>query len=98
MAKILSKAETDQIKAIRAEMRKLDTDGWLSEGYEGYANIFFNNDKDLSFIADYNGHILSCEDDSFLTSDIMELARLTGQISKICYGEPEVPDISDRRL
>lgn len=88
MATILDSAKCSKIKDIRKKIDSLELDGWLCEGTDqpGYpANVFFNNDLDESFIADYNGQILSSSVTD-MNWKLQELARLTGQISRICYG------------
>lgn len=95
MGTILSREQSDYIKEIRADIRKLDIDGWMCEGTEWEAggsykpcHIFFNNDKDISFIADYNGNILSDRTDGGITEDLREYARLEGEIRQVAEGKP----------
>ena len=90
MGTILSREQSNYIKKIRADIRKLDIEGWMCEGTEWEAggsykpcHIFFNNDKDISFIADYNGNILSDRTDGGITEDLKEYARLEGEIRQV---------------
>lgn len=98
MGTILAKEQSDYIKKIRADIRKLDIDGWMCESTEWEAggrykpcHIFFNNDKDISFIADYNGNVLSDRTDGGITEDLKEYARLEGEIRQVAEGIKEAP-------
>ena len=93
MGMILSKEQTEQIKEIRKQIAGLDIDGWMCEGTEyedangniRCGNIFFNNDLDVSFVADYDGNVIPGGYAGFMNnSDLLKYAVLEGKIRKIC--------------
>ena len=87
MGKILSEEECSRIKKIREEEKKLKIGDWLCEGTDDRCNVFFSNELDASFNADWNGNIVSTcgiARDS-IYKDVKEFAKLEGQISRICY-------------
>ncbi len=96
MGGILNERQTQQIKAIRRQIQELDIDGWMCEGTEYEDNdgnikcghIFFNNDLDESFIADYDGNVLPGGSAPYLAQrpDLLKYAALEGQIRKIAEG------------
>ena len=83
MATILTKEQSDEVKNIRQLERKLNIDGWMCEGADDNLLVFFNNEKDELFYADYFGNIKSRSCDVPL--DVKKYAELEGKIARICY-------------
>lgn len=87
MAKILNDTQTNQIKAIREEIRKLKLDDWLCEGTDSlgsYGLVIFNNELDKYFIVDYFGLIRGGNmNQDEITADLRTLAKLNGKIAQI---------------
>ena len=91
MANIISKEQELKIKAIRKDIEALQLNGWMCEGYDDDCLIFFNNEENVSFVADYDGNIVSASSalEDNVPEVLKEYAKLEGQIAKICYGETE---------
>lgn len=83
MASMLTKEQTDKVKRIKQLERNLNIDGWMCEGADDDLLIFFNNEKDELFYADYFGNIKirSCD----VPPDVKKYAELEGEIMRICY-------------
>ena len=94
MAKILDTETCKQIRALQKEFEPYAEQGWMCEGTEYESgdrylpgNIIFNNDLDASFVADYNGKIISsvnCHNASM--EDMAAMAQIQGNIAKLAHG------------
>ncbi len=83
---ILSQEATDLLKAERKKFEPYAEKGWLCEGGEHgdiTCNVFFNNDTDEFFRADYNGNILYNALKGTSLSDAKEMAKIYGKIMTI---------------
>ena len=86
MAKILTEMQCHRVKALNRQFNTYAERGWMCEGSDRYGlcNAIFNNDTDEIFWADYNGNILEGEIKSESLADIREMARIQGNIAKVC--------------
>ena len=82
MATILSNNQVTRIRDIQKQIKQICPNGWLCEGNDENCNQFFNNDTGAFFLADYNGKILYEEGN--IPLEMRQVAKLEGQISKIC--------------
>lgn len=99
MGNILSQEQCKQISQIKQKIHDLNLDGWLCEGHDIGLNQFFNNELDDGFfIADYDGNIISSEMNN-IPNNLIELAKLNGQICRICgyeektFDDPEMDEV-----
>lgn len=113
MAGILNEEQSEMIKKIAKTMKLLNFDGWLCEGSEFEdkngnivpCNVFFNNDKDVSFLASYDGEFLEGHGikKNDIPLDVLYYAGLEGMVMKIVNGasleeaEEMVRDIEIRK-
>ena len=83
MAGMLNHQQTEEVKRIRRLIRRLDIDGWMCEGADDERLVFFNNEEDKIFYADYFGNITSTSYE--VPADVRKYAELEGKIAQICY-------------
>ena len=81
-ARILSIEQCQRISMVRQKIHELKLKNRCCEGKDGDRLVFFNNDEDCLFIADYYGNIVSrCN--TRITPELEQLAFLEGKISRI---------------
>lgn len=96
MASFLNKSQSNMIKELNSIIRSCENEGWLCEGAEWKDNSgnyrdgtsIFNNEKEISAVADYDGNIRSLfvDGDSITEKDkdiINILSKVEGEIMKI---------------
>lgn len=87
MAKILSEATCTQINTLRRKFNKFADMGWMCEGTDdadgNLYNLFFNNDTDECFKADYAGNIVDSDCHSITDAEMAEMAKIQGRISRL---------------
>ena len=90
MAKIISKEDCAKISAFQKAFKKYADKGWMCEGGE-YGNVccnnLFNNDTGEFVQADYDGNILKSELFQTTQNEILEMAKIQGNIRRIVEGE-----------
>lgn len=76
----------EKIKELRGKFKTFAKRGWMCEGSDVFGfehNVFFNNDTDEMFYADYDGNILDSNVKSESLDNIKLMAKIEGEIMKI---------------
>lgn len=90
MGNILNEEQVAQIRAINAKQKELDKtygdfNSWMCESADDDLIVFFHNDLDLSFYADFYGNIFGYYGDFEISNELREIVRLEGQKCQIAY-------------
>ena len=83
MATMLTKSQSARVRMLREMERSLNTGDWMCEGADDNMLVFFSNEREKMFYADYYGNVENSPLE--VSGDLAKLVELEGKIAQICY-------------